>query len=195
MKILKADFGQWHILYSPDDGARIASLSYSGKDLLTSEPAIFIQPGSFSGEYETRPVYGYDDCFPTVDPCIYPGGERLCRDHGELCWQPWHTEINGSVWSVPLIAFIRLLTLRELLTFEGERLAWRFEVSSVSSERSVFLHVMHALLPLNDIAGLEILKCRTIYDEITSEETGLKSSAELGEYLLLFIRVLSECFF
>ena len=45
---------------------------------------------------------------------------------------------------------------------------------------------MHALLPLDKIINLEIPECRKIIDEINSEETGLKSSAELGECLLAF---------
>ena len=36
------------------------------------------------------------------------------------------------------------------------------------------------------ITDLEIPECRKIFDEIKSEETGLKSAAELGEYLLAF---------
>jgi len=61
---------------------------------------------------------------------------------------------------------------------------WNFEVTSLSDERSVFLHVMHALMPLKKITGIEIPECRNIFDEIKSEENGLKSSAEVGEHLL-----------
>ncbi|MBK8884772.1 MAG: hypothetical protein IPN67_21190 [Bacteroidales bacterium] len=113
MNILKADFNNWHIQYAPEDGARIVSLNYSGYDLLTTEPAVFRKPGRFCGEYETRPVYGYDDCFPTVDQCNYPGGNSGCRDHGELCWQQWHTKLLEPDWYVPPIASFRQLTLKE----------------------------------------------------------------------------------
>ena len=97
MEILKADFDNWHIEYIPDDGARIAALRYAGHDLLSSPPVSFRSPERFYGEYETRPVYGYDDCFPTVDPCLCPGGEYQYRDHGELCWQQWNTEVIGNL--------------------------------------------------------------------------------------------------
>jgi hypothetical protein len=80
MNILRAGFDNWEIQYSPDDGARIVSLNYAGHDLLTSPPVNFKPPDKFRGEFETRPVSGYDDCFPTVDPCAYPGGDDHCRD-------------------------------------------------------------------------------------------------------------------
>jgi hypothetical protein len=186
MNITKADFGNWHIEYIPDDGARISTLNYAGQDLLTSLPPSFKAPERFYGEFETRPVYGYDDCFPTVDPCIYPGVGSDCRDHGKLCWQGWQSnkEDNGLVFTTDCLK--PDVNFKRILTFEENRLIWRFEVLSLSGERSVFLHVMHALMPLNNIAGLNFPGCAKIIDEIRSEETGLKSSAELGEYLLAF---------
>ena len=63
MKLLKAEFDNWHIQYIPDDGARISVMKYAGLDLLTSGPVAFRPPIRYFGEYETRPVYGYDDCF------------------------------------------------------------------------------------------------------------------------------------
>jgi hypothetical protein len=186
MEILKADFNSWHIEYIPKDGARIAGLRYAGHDMLTSPPVGFRSPERFYGEYETRPVYGYDDCFPTVDTCLYPGGEYQCRDHGELCWQKWNTEVNGNCLICSTDCLQPRVSFKRILRFEGNLLTWRFEVTALSEERSVFLHVMHALLPLQQVTDLEFPECRIIYDEINSEETGLKSSAEVGEYLLAF---------
>lgn len=186
MDTLKADFEKWHIEYVPDDGARISSLKYEGQDLLTPRPAGFSPPVRFYGEYETRPVFGYDDCFPTVDPCNYPGGKFDCRDHGELCWKEWQTELKGKSLICITDCFHPAVNFKRILTFQGNRLIWRFEVTGLSCERSVFLHVMHALLPLDRIIYLELPECSKIYDEIKSEETGLKRPAELEEYLLAF---------
>ena len=186
MEILKADFNNWHIQYIPDDGARIEILKYKHHDLLVSIPYLFSTPDRFYGEYETRPVYGYDDCFPTVDPCLYPEGEHQCRDHGELCWQRWITEVKGNCLICSTDCLQPRVNFKRILRFEGNTLTWRFEVTSLSEERSVFIHVMHALLPLQQITDLEFPECGIIYDEINSEETGLKSSADVGEYLLAF---------
>jgi hypothetical protein len=186
MEKLKADFNDWQIEYIPEDGARIEALRYAGQDLLSSSPVTFRSPERFYGEYETRPVYGYDDCFPTVDPCLYPQCEHHCRDHGELCWQKWHTEIIGTSLVCSTDCRHPAVNFKRILTFEGNRLRWRFEVSSLADERSVFLHVMHALIPLNKISSIEIPEFRIIFDEIKSEETALKSPEDIWEYLLAF---------
>lgn len=183
MEIRIADSENWHIQYVPDDGARIVSLRYAGYDLLTAQPVSFKPPDRFYGEYEIRPVFGYDDCFPTVDSCTYPGGEFECRDHGELCWQGWNTKINGASLICSTDCAKPAVNFKRILIFEGNRLTWRFEVSLLSGERSVFLHVMHALLPLDNISYFEIPECRKIFDEIKSEETGFQSSPEVREYL------------
>jgi len=186
MNIHKAGFEDWEIEYLPEDGARISILKYCGHDLLTSGPVGFKSPVKFSGEYETRPVYGYDDCFPTVDACRYPGGKFDCMDHGEICWKEWHTEIQGKRLICSVNCPEPAVNFKRIMTFEGNKLTWRFEVDGLSAERSVFLHVMHALLPPGNIINLEIPESRKIIDEIKSNETGLKSSAELGECLLAF---------
>jgi hypothetical protein len=82
--MVKADFGNWHVECLPEDGARISVLKYFGNDLLTPKTSCFKKPEKDYGEFELRPVYGYDDCFPTVDKCSYPEGNFECRDHGEL---------------------------------------------------------------------------------------------------------------
>lgn len=186
MNILKAGFEDWEVEYLPDDGARISVLKYGGQDLLTSEPVDFKSPARYCGEYETRPVFGYDDCFPTVDACFYPGGKIVCRDHGEICWQKWQTEIEDNRLICSTDCLHPSVNFKRIMTFEGNRLIWRFEITSLSSEQSHFLHVMHALLPLDRIIDIEIPECRKIFDENKSKDTGLKSSAELGECLLTF---------
>jgi hypothetical protein len=186
MDTLRADFEKWHIEYTPADGARITTLKYDGNDLLTSKTTGFRPPSRFYGEYETRPVFGYDDCLPTVDQCTYPGGEYNVRDHGELCWQKWKTQIKEKSLICSADCLHPAVNFKRILTFEEKRLIWRFEVTGLAQERSVFLHVMHALLPLDKIKLVEFPECSLIFDEIKSGETGLKSSAELGEYLRAF---------
>lgn len=184
MEIFTSDFGEWHIEYIPDDGARISVLKYAGQDLLTSKAVDFTPPVMFHGEYETRPVFGYDDCFPTVDPCIYPGGDLGCRDHGEICWKKWQTEIKGSSLICSADCLLPEVNFKRIMTFRENRVAWRFEVLGITAEQSVFLHVMHALLPLHKIVDLEIPEFTKVFDEVKSEEASLKNPAEVRESLL-----------
>jgi len=183
MKVLKAEFDSWHVEYIPEDGARIAVLRYAENDLLTSRPVSFRSPDRFYGEYETRPVYGYDDCFPTVDPCLFPEDKFECRDHGELCWKKWHTEIKENCLICSVDCDHPAVNFKRIMRFEGDRLIWRFEVTTLSDKKYAFLHIMHALLSPEDILQVEIPECRQIFDEINYKEPGLKGSAALGEQL------------
>jgi hypothetical protein len=183
MKTVTADSGNWHIQCIPGDGARISELRYSGYDLLTSNPPLFNPPVKNYGEYETRPVYGYDDCFPSVDPCIYPENKFKIRDHGELCWHEWtvHLKDNCLICSTeclrPKVKFTRKME------FSDNMLKWRFRVYNRSDEKISFLHVMHALFPLKKIDYIKLPDCKKIIDEVNSIVFDVKNSDELSDNL------------
>jgi hypothetical protein len=184
MKTIKANFGNWHIQCIPEDGGRVSVLRYKEQDLLTANLASFRSPEIFYGEYETRPVYGYDDCFPTCTPCIYPGSKYECRDHGELCWNDWEVGITGKsmVCSTdclkPEVRFIRILE------FAGNRLTWKFEVVNRSEEKIVFLHLMHALLPLAEIQYIELPDFINITEENKYLDPSWENSSDVEKHLL-----------
>jgi len=184
MKILATDFGNWHIQCIPKDGARISVLRYAGQDLLTTNPPAFKSPDKFYGEYETRPVYGYDDCFPSVVPCIYPDEKFECRDHGELCWQEWQVQNEDN----RLIFFTECLKPRvmfkRILEFDENKLTWRFEVTNLSDKKIVFLHVMHPLLPLKKIQSIKLPGFQKIVTENQTADPCLKSASEVANHLL-----------
>lgn len=138
--------GPWRLECDLADGARITTLQYDGTDLLTAAPAAFHPPRTDYGRYETRPVYGYDDCFPTVEACLgWP-------DHGELCWLPWQgTPADCSVrsrrWPV---------VFRRRLEFAARTLTWSFSLTNEGGHPLPFQHAMHPLMPLDRIASLEL---------------------------------------
>ena len=138
--------GRWTLDCSLADGARIGRLQFDGIDLLTRAPAAFRPPAGDYGDYELRPVYGYDDCFPTVDRT------SDCPDHGELCWLAWEgSETECSVRSVrwPVSFHCRL-------DFGERTLTWSFRVTNRGDRELPFLHVMHPLMPLDQVVSLEL---------------------------------------
>jgi hypothetical protein len=194
------NFGNWFIQYDQDDGARIKVLKFEGFDLLTSEPSRFIPPVRFFGEYETRPVYGYDDCFPTFDACRYPGRLFECRDHGELCWQKWRVEKADGKLTFTTDCLNPEITFTRIMEFKANKLEWLFEVKNTSNKKVPFLHVMHALLPLREIQNLEIPHSGPAIDEISMAATEFDSSGlvshliniQPGKFRMLLLRDLKE---
>jgi hypothetical protein len=157
----------------------------AGLDLLTAPPQRFEPPARDFGEYETRPVYGYDDCFPSVDPCDLPGhpGVRI-RDHGELCWLPWDVSREpDGLTCIARSAAIPGLRFQRSLTFADTSLVWRFEVCNEGRTSVPFLHVMHALMPLEAVTGLHLPAFAAVIDEISGHAPPFASPDDCAAYL------------
>ncbi len=173
----------WEVECLPEDGARISSLKYKGYELLTTAPVKFIPPKKDYGEYETRPVYGYDDCFPTVTACQYPNENLQCRDHGQLCWQSWTVEkkVGQLICSTQLtelpVEFVRVLVFTE------DKIYWHFEVKNRSGKAIEFLHVMHPLMRLDRVDKVDVPKFGHVVDEDNQSFLELKDSQEVNGFL------------
>jgi len=155
---IRSDFGPWHVECLPQDGGRISSVKYDGYEFLTSAPADFKAPQQDYGQYELRPVYAYDDCFPSIRPCEHPHrpGVKI-RDHGDVCYMTWQVtagadRLDGSVRSetCPEITFSRSLV------FSDDTLDWRYEVSNDGQDDFAFIHVPHPLMPPEKIRSIKL---------------------------------------
>jgi hypothetical protein len=184
MKVFEAHFGKWYMQCLPEDGGRISILQYTGRNLLTAIPASFNPPAMHYGEYERRPVYGYDDCFPSVDLCTYPGQDSTGKDHGELCWRQWQVEQSENNVICKVECPRPKALFKRTLNFADNRLTWNFHVSNLSGSEFAFLHVMHALIPMHEIQHIDLPGFDKVTNEITSEEIDLRSPQEMAEYLI-----------
>jgi hypothetical protein len=184
MKTVSVNYGKWDIKCIPDDGARISVLRYAGYDLLTKAPADFKPPSADYGEFEKRPVYGYDDCFPTVDACTHPTGNYQIRDHGQLCWLKWHvTSVDGRLicsadCDMPKIRFTRTLETGK------DEINWKFNILNDSGGPIEFLMVVHPLMPLHEISCIMVPAFRSAALEGSSEKLNINNPSELNEFLL-----------
>jgi hypothetical protein len=180
----KRTFGPWEIEYSPADGGRIDSLSYNKVELLTTELQNFHPPKKDYGVYETRPVYGYDDCFPSVDSCNYPGMDWKIPDHGELCWLSWDVKTDTSrlIFSVESKG-LPISFMREM-QFTDNELIWIFKVHNNGDKRLPFQHVMHPLMPLSEIIEINLPEFDLVFDEIAQKKTDLNHPEAIQTFLL-----------
>jgi hypothetical protein len=191
----KSSFGPWEIVYNPGDGGRIDSLLYNMTELVTTEPLKFYPPEKDYGDYELRPVYGYDDCFPSVDSCIYPGSNWKIPDHGELCWLAWNvkTETDRMIFSVDS-KNLPIGFKREMRFTENE-LIWVFEVCNKGDEPQPFQHVMHPLIPLSEITEINLPEFASVFDEIAQKNTDLSQPETIQKFLLNQPRNSTNMFF
>jgi hypothetical protein len=177
-------FGPWHLEITPEDGARVSRLAYKGYDLLTVAPQKFRAPGPGYGPYESRPVYGYDDCFPSVVPCRYPESEWDVPDHGEVCWLPWECgELSNGVRSSVRSRVLPLVLTRTMI-FEGSRLIWDFGVENHGGVPLPAQHVMHPLVDPGKISEIRLPGFRRVYDYAAKDYLDLHGSEAVEDLLL-----------
>jgi len=161
----------------PDDGARIRRLAYRQKNLLTPPPRFFTPPRHHDGQYEKRPVYGYDDCFPTVDPCPYPGGNLDLPDHGEACWLKADCFALKSGLKCVFVSRLLPFVFEREMIFDGNCLTWIFTVVNTGRKVLPFIHVMHPLMPVSKVRQVELPAFAEIVDETTGGKLDLKDLA------------------
>ena len=177
-------FGRWSIESLPLDGGRICYLAYDDLVLLTTAPTEFHSPIKDYGKYETRPVFGYDDCWPSVSSCKFPGSSWLIPDHGELCWLPW------EVSQRPTGVLFRVESMRLPATFErelefcGNSLTWHFRITNSGPLPLPCQHVMHPLLPLRSISSMVLPNFESVSNATKARELIFCKPAEVADFLI-----------
>ncbi len=190
----------WSCDCIPEDGARLSRLAYRDIDLLTGPPSTFRPPVS-CGLYETRPVYGYDDCFPSVTAGHHPTRDIPVPDHGS-CWRIFAPTVllpDGleSTFHLPLYD----ARLWRKISFTPAGIRWQFRIDNLGHEVLPCQHVMHPLMPPQRIRGLRLPRFGACFDLIAQKPLDLREPAAVERHLLetprgvarlLMLRQLSE---
>jgi hypothetical protein len=85
------------VVVIPELGGKIVSLQSrsSGREWLWRNPHLPLRrPPANASNFGPFDAGGWDEIFPTVDPCHVPDsawGDRALTDHGELWYRPWRT--------------------------------------------------------------------------------------------------------
>lgn len=177
-------YKKWYVKYIPEDGARLGRISFDGFDLVTTKPEVFKAPKEDYGLYETRPVYGYDDCFPSVETGTYPGKDWIVPDHGELCWLSWQSEQGVDLLSFSVKSQNLPVVFKRELQFTEDALTWNFEVLNLGESDIPFQHVIHPMIPLNKVKKFSLPDFETVYDATNEKILDLQTPADVNSYLL-----------
>ncbi len=88
------DAGGSRALFLPDDGGKLASLTFCGREMLAQRKGDVYRRLLVDSSYVEAECSAFDDMFPTIDPCEIDGHRYL--DHGEVCRRAWVSEIDGD---------------------------------------------------------------------------------------------------
>ena len=181
---LRVSFGEWEVESLPEDGGRLSFLRFLGRDLLTQKPESFHAPIEDFGLFETRPVYGYDDCFPSADPCRYPTVDWQIPDHGELCWLKWEARQTLDSLEFQARSLVLPIRFQRRMTFAESSLTWSFRVANSGLVELPFQHVMHPLMPLREITSISLPDFSRIVEDYRKEKLSLTNPEEVEKWLL-----------
>lgn len=147
-----------------DDGGRLTRVAWRGQELLTPSPPTPLPVGErcrIWGEFETRPVFGYDDCWPSLEVSAWPGRAQTVRDHGELCWRKWElvaaeqglvaTACEPDDWR-----FTRQLSCRD------KTLRFDFAATNDGPRPLTMGWAGHALLPPASVLNMSLPQCEAV---------------------------------
>ena len=86
------------MLVLPELGGKIASIrsNVTGTEFLWQDPTRSYRSRIYGDEYGNYDASGFDECFPSIGACEYPGApwDRIAiPDHGELWTIPWRSEL------------------------------------------------------------------------------------------------------
>lgn len=144
------------VVVLPEHGARIASVyaQRSGREWLQAPRAAVLGPPAPSGSvYTDTDHFGWDEMFPTVDPCVVAapgGGEQALPDHGELwnrTWErldaPGEQGEGGDVLTHAIDSALYPCRLVRRLSLAGRALRLEYALSSRAPTPIRFLWAAH----------------------------------------------------
>ena len=95
------DTGLYTAVFLPGHGAKLASFVDNGTGLeaMSQAGGAAYRPLAYDGEYTRSECGGFDDMFPTIDPCTLKEGRFKgleLNDHGEVCRLPHSCGADGG---------------------------------------------------------------------------------------------------
>ncbi|MDD5017890.1 MAG: hypothetical protein PHO15_07325 [Eubacteriales bacterium] len=136
----------------PVNGAKVFSLynRITGREYMTQAVSQQYAELKFGEEYIQAEVSGFDDCFPTVDPCVYadyPWEGTPIADHGETCQLKWDYALHDSGVDMEVHGVRFPYVLRKSLRFKDDKtLRIEYEAKNCCAYDMKFIWTGHIML-------------------------------------------------
>lgn len=153
--------GDWQVECDPQ-GGRLTRVRWRGRDLLTRPHlpgGVFTPPAPKWGEYETSPVFGYDDCWPSLEVSDWPSRGRDVRDHGELCWLQWAVGATYEALTATATDPAGEWRFARVLSCVEGALRFDFNCVNTGARPLAMSWAGHALTPTSGVRDLALPAC------------------------------------
>lgn len=164
----------------PALGAKIISLvsDRTGREFIWRDPHRVLRPITPGSAYVENDVSGVDDCFPTIDPCVYPAepfhGLKL-GDHGDIWSRQWDWSISDDSASFSVTGATLPFRFQKWITIESSpgRLLVRNALHAVGEQAFEYQWTGHPLFRAEEGARIGL-------PEGCTASTGFATGARLA---------------
>lgn len=144
--------GKLKVQFLPRLGAKMASMvsKETSREFLAQRPGSEYKALRYDGCYVDSECSGFDDMFPTIDPCYYedyPWAGVRAPDHGEVCSLEWDYRIDGESLYMGTYGVRFPYRLEKRVRFEKEDLLdISYTATNLSSFDMDFLWAAHPMI-------------------------------------------------
>ena len=136
-------------LFLPQDGAKLVSFQTKyGDELLAQTEGETYLPLDLDADYEKCECSGFDDMFPTIDPCVINGLDYL--DHGEVCRRPHQTKIQGGQITFTCHLPVLNILYQKTVYCEGGALCMQYTIENQNSFDFSYVWAAHMMFKGED---------------------------------------------
>ena len=126
----------------------------SGHEFLLGPQRPLARP-AYGARFDQFDTSGFDDCVPTVAPCLYPSGPKL-PDHGELWSAPAETEAGNGSLRFSLRGAALAYRFGKTIRCEQSELILDYEIANLAGAELHFLWSAHPLLRVEPGARIRL---------------------------------------
>ena len=138
----------------PELGAKIVTLQnkQTGKEWLVDAGRRQLMSRPYGYSFGDADMSGWDECFPTIDPCVALGyGEGVLPDHGEVWSLPWEVDLFDHSICCQVKGMARPYVFKRTISFvDDHTLRLDYEVRNTGSDAMSFLWVPHPQFIVNE---------------------------------------------
>ena len=152
-----------HVL--PSSGGKIQSIRFSGKEYLAQNPGEKFIRAEYGAGYTEGDFSGFDDMFPTINACVYPGGVwdgiRL-PDHGEVWTLPFEAEARGEYLRMSAYGVRLPYRFGKRISLKGARLVIDYRAENLTPFPMKHLWAAHPIFVLEEGTKLRLPFAKSI---------------------------------
>lgn len=151
------------VSFLPELGGKMSSLKrLEGGHEFLLQPMKPYRRATYADRFEDYDTSGFDDCFPSVSACEYPGESDAVPDHGELWSVPWQAETCGDTLLLTVSGRRFPYIFRKRVRLETSKVVLSYDVENTGSEPVKFLWSAHPLLAVTP--GCQIVLPKEVND-------------------------------